>query len=397
MFNTLSNLTNTWNIEKLNTPAFIYSEKGILQSLNSLDKIRANSKFKVLFSVKAFSIIDGLTLMSSYIDGFSASSLFEAQLAKDILGSNGLIHVVTPGYKPDEIETIAALADYITFNSLPQWNRYFYHVSEHTSCGLRVNPQLSFVGDTRYNPCRKQSKLGVPLKQLIKALEDERRLYNEIEGIHFHTNSRSETYSPLLETVQHLDNYLSPLLMRLKWINLGGGYLINEAESREDLYKAIDLLKSKYDLDVFIEPGLGIVEEAGYIVSSVIDIFESDGQNIAILDTTVNHMPEVFEYQYKPDVMQESPTGRYEYILAGTTCLAGDIFGTYNFDKPLELGTRIVFEYMGAYTLVKAHMFNGVNLPSIYALTQDGKLELKKQFGYEDFLTRCGVTKNVPV
>ena len=393
----MSKLTNTWNIEKFNTPAFIYNEKNILQSLNNVDQIRSNSGCKILFPVKAFSIYDGLILISSIIDGFSTSSLFEAQLAKDILGSNGQIHVITPAYKPDEIESIAQLADYITFNSLTQWERYFVHVSEHASCGLRVNPQLSYVKDDRYNPCRKQSKLGVPLKQLIKALEAESRLYYEIEGIHFHTNSRSESYSPLLETVQHLDKYLSPLLLRIKWINLGGGYLINEAERMDDLCKAIELLKRKYDLDVFIEPGLGVVEEAGYIVSSVIDIFESEGQNIAILDTTVNHMPEVFEYQYKPDVMQESPNGRYEYILAGSTCLAGDIFGTYTFAQPLEIGTRIVFEYMGAYTLVKAHMFNGVNLPSIYALTRDNRLELKKQFGYDDYLSRCGVTKRVPV
>ena len=159
---------------------------------------------------------------------------------------------------------------------------------------------------------------------------------------------------------------------------------------RYSYFEAVSFLREKYDVDVFFEPGKAIVGDAGYIVSAVIDIFESDGQTIAILDTSVNHMPEVFEYQYRPDVTQDSEEGAYIYTLAGCTCLAGDLFGDYKFKEPLEIGSRIVFEGMGAYTLVKANMFNGVNLPSIYALTTEGKLELKKQFGYEDFKSRCG-------
>jgi carboxynorspermidine decarboxylase len=176
---------------------------------------------------------------------------------------------------------------------------------------------------------------------------------------------------------------------------MGGGYLFDESMSLDKLTEAIMFLKNKYDVEVFIEPGKGIVGKAGYIVSSVIDLFESDGKTIAVLDTTVNHMPEVFEYQYKPDVMQEAENGKYKYILAGSTCLAGDLFGEYSFEEPLEIGYRIIFENMGAYTLVKANMFNGINLPSIYKFTKDGKLELIKEFGYEDFLSRCGVKNHV--
>lgn len=147
--------------------------------------------------------------------------------------------------------------------------------------------------------------------------------------------------------------------------------------------------------DIFIEPGNGIIGSAGYIVSSVLDRFVSAGKNIAILDTTVNHMPEVFEYQYRPDILQEAKDGQYEYILAGCSCLAGDVFGQYSFAEPLSIGDRIVFKDMGAYTMVKAHMFNGINLPTIYSYTDEGELRLIKEFNYEDFISRCGGTKNV--
>lgn len=381
-------------ISEVLTPSFIYNEGQLIAAIKNLSAARSMNYCKFLFSLKSFAFPDALELMTSYLDGFSVSSLFEAKLALEVFGPRGTVHMVTPGYKPNDIDEIADISDRISFNSLTQWEQFSTRSSEQTSCGLRINPQLSFVRDNRYNPCRKNSKLGVPLTQLHKALAENGRLYDEIQGVHFHTNSSSETYGPLLATVKHLDRQIPKLLSSISWINLGGGYLFNDADPA-DLYAAIGLLKDKYNLEVFIEPGQGVVEEAGYIVSSVIDIFESDGKNIAVLDTTVNHMPEVFEYQFRPEIMQESPDGAHEYILAGCTCLAGDIFGTYRFAEPLELGSRIVFQYMGAYTLVKANMFNGVNLPSIYAYTQDGRLELKKEFGYEDYISRCGVNRNV--
>jgi carboxynorspermidine decarboxylase len=102
-------------------------------------------------------------------------------------------------------------------------------------------------------------------------------------------------------------------------------------------------------------------------------------------------MPEVFEYQYKPYVTQESRNGEYRYVLAGCTCLPGDLFGTYRFKEPLRVGSRVTFAGVGAYTMVKANMFNGINLPAVYGINQKGMCELKVRFEYKEYLSRCGV------
>jgi hypothetical protein len=39
---------------------------------------------------------------------------------------------------------------------------------------------------------------------------------------------------------------------------------------------------------------------------------------------------------------------------------------------------------------VKAHRFNGINLPSVYEYGCDGQLRLRKAFDYDDFLSGCG-------
>lgn len=387
------NAMNFFKAEFIKYPAYIYNEKHILSNLDNLLKI--NSECKILFSIKAFSVLNGLELFSVHGDGFSVSSFFEAKLARDILGDKKKVYFTSPGLRPDEIEKVTDLYDYISFNSLSQWERFHDKVSNKVSCGLRVNTQLPFVKDNRYNPCRKNSKLGVPLDKLASISNNGNKVLRGLKGIHFHTNCESTNFNHLLKTVKHLDAHIPRLLEQIEWANLGGGYLFDESKNTDKLIEAISYLKDRYDVEIFIEPGKGIVGKAGYIVSSVVDIFESDGKNVAVLDTTVNHMPEVFEYQFKPDIMEESVKGKYKYILAGASCLAGDLFGEYSFDKPLEIGSRIVFENMGAYTLVKANMFNGINLPSIYVYTQDGRLELIKHFTYEDYISRCGVNNHV--
>lgn len=382
--------------EKVHTPAFIYDERVILSKIKMIYRKIGKSFCYLLFPLKSFTIYDALYSMAALVDGFAVSSLFEAKLARDVLGNHKSVHLTTPGLCPDDIKVIAELCDYISFNSLSQWKRY-HKIGNEKKCGLRINPQLSFIEDNRYDPCRKNSKLGVPLKQLCAILEGNPQSIKSVSGLLFHTNCESEDFRHLLKTVKFLDLKISTLMDQVSWINLGGGYFFSEATDWDPFLESVALLKDRYDLKVFFEPGKGIIGEAGYIVSTVVDIFDSEGKKVAILDTTVNHMPEVFEYQFKPDIMQESTRGKYKYILAGASCLAGDVFGEYRFDKPLDMGSKIVFKDMGAYTIVKAHMFNGINLPDIYAYLPDGKLELKKQFDYEDFLSKYGGNKSVAI
>jgi carboxynorspermidine decarboxylase len=78
--------------------------------------------------------------------------------------------------------------------------------------------------------------------------------------------------------------------------------------------------------------------------------------------------------------------GRYTYRVAGRTCLAGDIFGTYQFPEKLQVGSLIPFADAAGYTLVKKNWFNGVPMPSIVVRRLDGRIERVKHFDYEDYL-----------
>ena len=371
------------------TPYYCFSKSTIKNNLLFLKDFQKKNFVEVIYALKALSFVDLQQDFHKYLAGFSTSSLFEAILARDLNERNGKIHFTSPGIRQNEIGELAKLCDYISFNSLGQWRRFRLNIYGKTSPGLRVNPKISFVNDQRYDPSCEHSKLGVPLEKLRDVLDHKPEVLEGLEGVHFHTNSESTNFSQLLETVLHLDHTISPLLQQVNWINLGGGYYFDECMDFKPFDESVDLLKSKYSLDIILEPGIAIIQEAGCLISEVIDLFDSDGITIAVLDTTVNHLPEVLEFQYQPEVKTSSKSGHFEYILAGSSCLAGDKFGTYRFDTPLKIGSRVVFTGVGAYSMAKAHMFNGINLPSVY-LEKGGQVELLKQYNYKDFLNRCG-------
>jgi len=375
-----------WTDDKLVTPAFVYDELQITDRLELLDIVHEQSGCRVLYSIKALSFASVLKTIAEYVDGFSVSSLFEARLAREIIKDNGTVHLTSPGIGTSDLPEIAEYCDYLSFNSLSQWQRCKPYAM-HRQCGLRINPGLSYVKDERYDPCRPWSKLGVPLAQL-QDIRTDSDLLDGISGLHIHNNCAADDYHQLEKSINLLIDQCSDLIARMRWLNFGGGYYINDLFQLDILNKIACSLKQQYDLEIFFEPGRGIVNHAGYLVASVIDIFDSGGKTVAVLDTTVNHLPEVFEYQFKPAVLQESATGKYSYCLAGASCLSGDLFGDYNFDKELQINSRIIFANVGAYMLVKANMFNGINLPAIYALGRSGKIKQELNFEYKHYRDR---------
>ena len=149
-------------------------------------------------------------------------------------------------------------------------------------------------------------------------------------------------------------------------------------------------IRKKYGLEVYLEPGEAIALNAGYLVTEVMDIVEN-GMEILILDASAAcHMPDVLEMPYRPPLRGGYEAGEkpFTYRLSSMTCLAGDVIGDYSFEQPVKVGDRLVFEDMAIYSMVKNNTFNGIPLPSILLLRENGELETVREFSYEDFKGR---------
>ena len=375
----------------IRTPAYVFDLVQLKGTADAIALMCRERECRLLFPLKTCAAADVLRTLAGVTDGFAVSSLFEARMARECLAEGGTVHFTTPGLRAEECGELARLCDYAACNSLGQLKLLAAGGPGSMRLGVRVNPQLPLVGDDRYDPCRRHSKLGIPLDDLEGLLSSCPRAAARISGVHFHSNSESPSLMPLLRTVEHLVAELGRILEQIEWINLGGGYLFEDEDDDDTLDRIVTLLRGRHGLRVFLEPGTAIAADCCTLVASVLDVFRSQGKNIAVLDASVNHCPEVFEYGHRPEVEHDMDDGPYPYILAGSSCLAGDVFGEYRFSEPLEAGTRVSILHCGAYSLVKAHMFNGINLPSVYTVaTASEPPLLSRSFSYADYRSRFG-------
>lgn len=332
------------------TPAFVHSAEELRRMCNTFRSASHSSGATLLYTLKACAAVPVLELVRPHVTGFGVSSQFEARLAREVLGQEKSVHLTATALQPEDAEWVSRYCDYVTFNSVSQFNLLFEGISRNVSCGLRINPEISFVEDQRYDPCRANSKLGANLCAIDVNVDLRKQIADRLDGLHFHTNHGQRDWTQILQTAVTVAERAPWLCESVRWINLGGGYLIADHDTNLDpLCEAVSLFKSQFGLEVFIEPGAGIVDSAGFLVASVVDIFQSGDATIVILDTTINHLPEVFEYQFEPDVQGHADDGQFKYTIAGCSCLAGDVFGHYAFHEPLDVGSKVIFENVGAY------------------------------------------------
>lgn len=374
-----------FDISKVKTPCYVVEESLLLKNAKILEYVQQQANCKILLAQKAFSMYSAYPLLSKYLKGTTASGLYEAKLGREEF--DGEVHVFSPAYKTDEMQELVQIADHIVFNSFSQWKKHrdtIKNCGRKISCGLRVNPEYSEIETEIYNPCAKNSRLGITLEQF-----DESEL-DGIDGLHFHTMCEQGAET-LERTLPYFEEKFGKYLYNMKWVNFGGGHHITRDDYNvELLIKCVKYISEKYNVQVYLEPGEAVALNAGFLVSEVMDIGKN-GMNFAIVDTSAAcHMPDVLEMPYRPMIVGSGQPDEksYTYRLGGPTCLAGDIIGDYSFDKPLTVGDRLVFTDMAIYSMVKNNTFNGMPLPRIYLNTLDDELKLVKEFGYEDFKSR---------
>lgn len=378
-------MTISWPIEAVPTPSFVVEEQLLRNNLEQLRQIKNATGCKILLAQKAFSMYAYYPLMDEYLDGTTASGIYEARLGSEEFGKE--THVYSPAFRADEITELLDVADHFVFNSLTQWNTYKDEVLQADKiCGLRINPQISTQdGPDIYDPCAPGSRLGITLEALKTA--DLRG----ISGLHFHTLCEQDA-DALAITLAKVEADFGEYLHQMDWINFGGGHHITRpGYDTKLLCQLITHIKDTYHVQVYLEPGEAVALNAGYLVASVLDITTNGSIQNAILDTSATcHMPDVLEMPYRPHVLGSSLPNEasYTYRFGGPTCLAGDIIGDYAFDQPLKIGDRVVFCDMAIYSMVKTNTFNGMPLASLYACDLKNHLTCIKTFGYDEFKRR---------
>ena len=383
------------DIEKVPSPCYVMEEKLLRKNLSLIKQVADRAGVEIILAFKSFAMWKSFPIFKEYIRYTTASSVYEARLALEEFGSKA--HTYSPAYTEADFPMIMQCSSHITFNSFSQYRRFYPLVEAHgenISCGIRINPEYSEVEVELYNPCAPGTRFGVTADQLPAQLPA------GLEGFHCHCHCESSSYE-LERTLQHIEEKFAPWFSQIKWLNLGGGHLMTRKDyDTEHLVALLQGLKKRYPhLEIILEPGSAFTWQTGPLIASVVDVVENKGIRTAILDVSFTcHMPDCLEMPYQPavrgavslpaDAVKTASKEAPVYRLGGNSCLSGDYMGCWQFDHELEIGERIVFEDMIHYTMVKTNMFNGIQHPSIAIYHTDNRLEVYKQFAYEDYRDR---------
>ncbi|WP_120880464.1 carboxynorspermidine decarboxylase [Helicobacter pylori] len=396
------------------TPCYVLESERLEKNAKILEIVRQQSGAKVLLALKGYAFWREFGILRQKLNGCCASGLYEAKLAFEEFGgreSQKEICVYSPAFKEAEMSAILPLATSVIFNSFYQYATYKDRILDKNKqlenlglspikMGLRINPLYSEVTPAIYNPCSKVSRLGITPSGFEKGVKEHG--LDGVSGLHFHTHCEQNA-DALCRTLEHVEKHFKPYLENMEWVNFGGGHHITRSDYDVNLLiQTIKDFKERYhNIEVILEPGEAIGWQCGFLIASVIDIVKND-QEIAILDASFSaHMPDCLEMPYRPSILKISVEndeelvevekgenqGAFSYFLGGPTCLAGDFMGSFSFDTPLKRGDKIVFQDMLHYTIVKNNSFNGVPLPSLARLDQQG-FKILKNFSYEDYKNR---------
>jgi len=371
-------------LELTPSPAYVVDLGRLRHNLAILDQVQKRSGAKILLALKAFAMWSTFALISKTLHGVCASSPWEARLGREEFG--GEVHSFAAAYKESDLHELLAISNHLVFNSFNQLERFrpLWEKSG-VSIGLRVNPEHSEGHTAIYDPCAPNSRLGIPLAEFAG------RSLAGVEGLHFHTLCE-QLFEPLERTAKVFEQKFGSYLTGMKWLNLGGGHHITrEGYDIDGLVELVKYFRDKYKVEVYLEPGEAIAIGTGLLVGEVLDVVHN-GMDIAILDVSATcHMPDCLEMPYRPGITGGYDPGEkpYTYRLGGPSCLAGDVIGDWSFEKPLKPGSRLVFEDMAHYTMVKTTTFNGIQHPHLCTWEPEtGELAVVRSFGYQDFRSR---------
>jgi carboxynorspermidine decarboxylase len=360
------------------TPYYLIDEVELQKNLEIIRFIREESGAKSVLALKCFSTWCVFDLMRRYMDGTTSSSLFEARLGREKFGKE--VHAYSVAYSAEEVEAVGGIADKVIFNSVSQLKTFHERVSG-LKIGLRVNPGISYSHFDLADPARRYSRLGVCDEQELNAVS------GLISGMMFHFNCENDDFENIAAAIGAIGAKHAALLERMEWISLGGGiHFTKDGYPLEKFCRLLKNFSAKYGVQVYLEPGEAAVTRSTELVTTVLDIVHNE-VDIAIVDASVEaHMLDHLIYRTNPAISFPGP-GSHPIMIAGRTCLAGDLFGGYQLNSMLKIGDEVRIADAAGYTMVKKNWFNGVVMPSIAVRRLNGNVERVRDFDYNDYMS----------
>ena len=388
-------------VKKIETPAYIYSKRKIIENVNTLKSGLKKVDGLICFSVKANSNLNLLKILVN--EGLGMDIVSGGELRKALLAGCNSKKIVFSGVGKSPIDIEYAIReDILLFNvesesELFVINEISKKLGKITSIAVRVNPDVSPNTHPYISTGLKENKFGISINDSLNLHKKIKNFKNiRVIGVDFHIGSQITEVKPYIDSLIKVENYIEELRnydIKLEFLDIGGGFgLIDNSDSFNlglMLNEIANKLKS-FNLKIIVEPGRSIIGNTSLLISKVLYIKKNESKNFAICDAGMNDLlrPALYKSYHEIVNLSNFPSSDKNlnvFDIVGPVCESSDCFFP---KKSIDLSENDYIAIMntGAYGYSMASNYNSRPKP-VEILIDDNKcIVIRKKESIDDLM-----------
>jgi diaminopimelate decarboxylase len=388
--------------EQFGTPAYVYSQLGILTNFRRVAQPLQAIGGMACYSVKANSSLALLRLLAGDGAGF------------DVVSGGELVRAQSTGVAPQRIvfsgvgktreEVDAAIeAGILTLNVESEGefdlieSRARHRGAARAPVAIRINPDVEADTHPYISTGRTIHKFGVPKEEALA-------LYHRaaasphlaVRGLACHIGSQILDVEPFVraaDEVLALARALRAEGINLDLLDLGGGFGVTYSDENpfafDRLFKALGTRFANSGFRLILEPGRSVVGDAGVLLMRVLYIKENRHKRFVVVDGGMNDLIRPALYgSYHEIVPVERRTGPKQLAdVVGPLCETGDFLARERQMPELKPGDLLALLGAGAYGYVLASNYNSRPRPAEILVDGDETFLIRRRETLDDLMT----------
>ena len=211
-----------------------------------------------------------------------------------------------------------------------------------------------------------------------------------IAGLHMHVTTLSRSQKVYKVLASHAAKIISEnnLSDTLRFVDMGGGfYGGGEAnlgaydEYAKTITAELDEVCDTENVALYVEPGGAVICTPGYYLGRIIDTKDVLGKRFVVSELSrINVDHEMKKISYAHMLSTQKKENYPEQVLCGYTCMESDRMCILHDEPELSEGDMVLIKNAGAYSMSFTPDFFIQYPPAVYAKTQDGFIQVRKPF-----------------
>ena len=357
--------------KRFGTPSYVYSYDKIKNNINNFKKNFKTINPLICFSVKSNSNLKILSLINKF------------GLGADVVSKGELIRALKAKIKPEKIvfsgvgKTIDELKFAVTKkillinaeseNEIIEIEKIAKKNNKKINIGIRLNPDTDAKTLKKISTGKKENKFGLTQKKFLELLKKYKSSkFVNIICLSVHIGSQITSHVPYKNMLNVVNKIIQQSKYKFKYIDLGGGMGIQYGNNLNNLdySKYNKLIKSflkKNNSIIIFEPGRSIVGNAGYLISKITYVKQTNSKNFVILDSAMNDLIRPALYGSKHRIVpsklnRKKISKKHEFV--GPICETTDKFLTVAKYQKINQRDIIIICDVGAYGMVLSSNYN---------------------------------------